>query len=847
MGRKASINRPARTSAALVASILAAAMGVSLYSLADVYAQDPGWFSPLAWALMSASAALLGCMWLCERGRSVARQQELLAERTAVAEHFRDIGLHANDAFLLIDAEFRILEANARAREMYGYTAAEFAAITARDLRGPDAGQRFERDYESWTADGVVYETVHRRKDGSEFPVEISGRLITVDGQDFHHATVRDITKRKATERALQESELRWRFALEAGGDGICDMDVATGGLTYSAHTFRMLGYESDRLPERLESAWEFVHPTDRNSLRNTLTSLLSGASVSEWQEARVRHADGTFRWLLFRAAVVSRAPDGSPARVIAVLTDITDRKRDEEEVRRLGSLYRMLSHASEAIVHATGSQTLFQALCEITARDGGFPFTVVMGRGDGAGELHPVAHAGNGISMYDGVRVSTSFEDSSGWGPSGSAVRDGLPCIVNDLAHDPAARHWSERAFERGLRAAAAFPVLRGGEPVASLTMFSDQVGFFDARVFSLLSKLTDDASFALDKFAADDRHRDVQQRLEQALHRQRLFLDTIPDRAWFKDADGRLLQVNRAYAKALGLPPEQVVGKRDEDMWPADIVAAFRENEELARNSCGPLRREISVRMPTGEDLEADVSITSLMDAEGRFGGTVGLVRDITERKRFEVERRTHAARLEQALVETIRAISMTVEKRDPYTSGHQHRVAELAVDIGREMGLEKARVDGLRLGAMIHDIGKIAVPAEILNRPGRLSPIEMELIKAHAEIGYDIVKDVEFPWPVAAMVRQHHERLDGSGYPQGLKGEEIVLEARIIAVADVVEAISAHRPYRPAMGVEKALDEIRRGRGVLYDARAVDACLSLFDSGVYSFDQTIHRKVG
>ena len=154
-----------------------------------------------------------------------------------MASHFQHIGLHANDAFLLTDAEFRIVEANSRAQEMYGYTAAEFRDITARELRAPEAAKEFEPDYESWTSDGIVYETVHRRKDGNEFPVEISGRLITVDGHDFHHATVRDITKRKATEQALQESELRWRFALEAGGDGICDFDVSSGRLTYSLQT----------------------------------------------------------------------------------------------------------------------------------------------------------------------------------------------------------------------------------------------------------------------------------------------------------------------------------------------------------------------------------------------------------------------------------------------------------------------------------------------------------------------------------------------------------------------------------------------------------------------------------
>ncbi len=847
MGRIAATSRSARASTAVVGSLFTAALGVSLYSVAGGPAGDFPLLAPVAWVLLSASVGLLGCMWLCERRASTVRQRELLAERDAVASHFQHIGLHANDAFLLTDAEFRIVEANSRAQEMYGYTAAEFRDITARELRAPGAAKEFEPDYESWTSDGIVYETVHRRKDGSEFPVEISGRLITVDGHDFHHATVRDITKRKATEQALQESELRWRFALEAGGDGICDFDVSSGRLTYSLQTSQLLGYEPGRLPERLEDAWSFVHPLDRDAVRDGLTCLLSGARVSEWQEARVRHADGTYRWLLFRAAVVSRKPNGSPARIIAVLTDITDRKRDEVEVARLTGLYRMLSRAIEAIVHATGPQDLFQTLCNVVAREQAFRFCVVMARDAETGLLRLAAHAGEGGAVLDGLRLTTSPDERSGLGPSGRAVRDGRPCIINDLANDPTARQWSERWVAQGFKSAVAFPILRGGEPAASFTLFSDQLGFFDARVFSLLAKLTDDASFALDKFAADEQSHEVQQRLEQALHRQRLFLDTIPDQAWLKDADGRLLQVNRAYADAVGLSPAEVVGKRDEDLWPDDMVSVFRDNDELAKSSCGTLRREVSIRLPKGGELEADVSIAPLMDAEGGFGGTVGVARDITENKRFEIERRAHAARLEQALVETIQAISMTVEKRDPYTSGHQHRVAELAVDIGREMGLDQSRIEGLRLGGMIHDIGKIAVPAEILNRPGRLSAIEMELIRAHAEIGYDIVKDVEFPWPVAAMVRQHHERLDGSGYPQGLKGEEIVLEARIIAVADVVEAISAHRPYRPAMGVGKALEEIRRGRDLLYDARAVDACLSLFDRGRYTFDETIHRNAG
>lgn len=196
-----------------------------------------------------------------------------------------------------------------------------------------------------------------------------------------------------------------------------------------------------------------------------------------------------------------------------------------------------------------------------------------------------------------------------------------------------------------------------------------------------------------------------------------------------------------------------------------------------------------------------------------------------------RTRAERDSGAANLRRALEQAIAAIALTLEKRDPYTAGHQQRVAEIAAAIAAEMGLPPERIEGLRFGALIHDIGKIAVPAEILNRPGRLSELEFGLIKAHSEAGHDIVKDIPFPWPVAQMVHQHHERLDGSGYPQGLKGAEIMLEARILAVADVVEAMVAHRPYRAALGMEAALKELERGRGTLYDPDAVDASLRIY----------------
>lgn len=195
--------------------------------------------------------------------------------------------------------------------------------------------------------------------------------------------------------------------------------------------------------------------------------------------------------------------------------------------------------------------------------------------------------------------------------------------------------------------------------------------------------------------------------------------------------------------------------------------------------------------------------------------------------ERKEIERERQGMAAQLHRTLLQTVRAVSMTVEMRDPFTAGHQRRVAHLARRMGQRMGFDAHRLEGLETGALIHDLGKINVPAEFLARPGRLSGAAFEVIKAHPRVGHDIVAPIEFPWPIATMILQHHEHLDGSGYPDGLAGEAIIPESRILAVADVVEAISAHRPYRPSLGLEAAMEEVAKGAGTAYDTDAVAAC--------------------
>jgi PAS domain S-box-containing protein/putative nucleotidyltransferase with HDIG domain len=216
----------------------------------------------------------------------------------------------------------------------------------------------------------------------------------------------------------------------------------------------------------------------------------------------------------------------------------------------------------------------------------------------------------------------------------------------------------------------------------------------------------------------------------------------------------------------------------------------------------------------------------------------GHVLVFRDISTRVRTEKELKESWERLHEALEGTIQAMALTIEIRDPYTAGHQRRVSKLSCAIARELGMSETQIEGLRVAGDIHDIGKIYVPAEILSKPGQITAIEYGIIKTHPQVGYDILKTIKFPWPVAQIVLQHHERLDGSGYPLGLVGDQILRESRILTVSDIVEAMSSHRPYRPARGIDQALGEITKNKGSFYDSEVVDVCVRLFRENQFQF---------
>jgi len=248
---------------------------------------------------------------------------------------------------------------------------------------------------------------------------------------------------------------------------------------------------------------------------------------------------------------------------------------------------------------------------------------------------------------------------------------------------------------------------------------------------------------------------------------------------------------------------------------------------------------KREFKIcKNDTDPFTDHEICLLEELAADVAFGIENLKLRD--ECNRAQLNSLEHQNKLQESLEDALQALAATLELRDPYTAGHQLRVAELAKAIAKELGLPEQQIHSIHLASVVHDVGKIHIPAEILAKPGKLSNIEFELIKTHAQAGYDILKGVKFPWPIAEIVWQHHERLDGSGYPRGLRGSDILLEAKIVSVADVVEAMSSHRPYRAGLGIDVALDAIVSGRGTLYEPSAVDACVKLFREKHFEFLQ-------
>ena len=299
-----------------------------------------------------------------------------------------------------------------------------------------------------------------------------------------------------------------------------------------------------------------------------------------------------------------------------------------------------------------------------------------------------------------------------------------------------------------------------------------------------------------------------------------------------------GVIQYVSPRVKELYGYAPEDLIGKHLKKTTPlSELPKAFKV---LKSTLSGKVITNFQINQldAGGKVIPMEINSTPVRK-DGKIVAVEGIMRDISERKLAEEEAKHSTEKLVKAMEDTIQAMAMIVEMRDPYTAGHQRRVTQLACAIARQIGISEDCITGLRLAGLIHDIGKVRVPAEILTNPDGLSEAEFMMIKMHPVVGFDILKTIDLPWPIAQIVYQHHERMNGSGYPGGISGEGIILEARILAVADVVEAIASHRPYRPARGIDVALDEIRTNTGILYDGVIVDTCLKLFNEQGFEFE--------
>ncbi|MBI5658061.1 MAG: GAF domain-containing protein [Nitrosomonadales bacterium] len=521
------------------------------------------------------------------------------------------------------------------------------------------------------------------------------------------------VVQRVRSEKALRDSEARFRQAMESTRDAFIVLEGERGTITLWNHAAEAIfGYSKDEAVG--QALHEFLVPSRfREAVRAGMAHFSNtgeGAAVGKTLELFALRKNGEEFPIEFS---LSATQLGGKWYATGIARDITERKRAEAAIQHANRALATLSAVNSTLVRAASEEELLQAVCQAIVQQRGYQLAWVgYVQHDENKTIRIMAYASDD-GGYPDTMQPTWAEEKQGMWPSGRAVRSGVTQMCQDIASDPHYQPWRDEALKRGYAASIALSLLNGDNTVFGiLTVYADEANAFNPSEISLLEEMAGDLAFGV-----------------RTLHTRR----------------------------------------------------------------------------------ERDLALE---------------------------QSRQHLERLQNSLEDTVRAIASIVEMRDPYTAGHQVRVADLAAAIARQMGLPDEQMHAIHLAGVVHDLGKIKIPAEILSRPGKITDIEYSLIKVHPQAGYDILKGINFPWPIAQMVLQHHERRNGSGYPQGIKGDAILLEARILSVADVVEAMSSHRPYRPGLGIEAAMEEITKNCGKFYDPQVVDACLALFREQHYSF---------
>ena len=708
-------------------------------------------------------------------------------------EKYRLIAENTADLIVATDMNLRFTYISPSIMRTHGFTVEEAMNMTLNQVLTPESLQNlltvFEEEMKleaTETADpGRIrsLEVEGYKKDGSIICLEssISAQRDKENKPIGILAVSRDITKRKQAEKKLRSSEEKYRLIAENTADLIVVTDMNLRFTYISPSIMRIHGVTVEEVMNM--TLGQVMTPGSLQNLLTVFEEEMKLEATGTADPRRIRSLevegykkDGSIIWLESSVSI-QRDKENKPIGILAVSRDITDRKQAEKKLMNSEEKFRMLAESS--------------------------PLAIMMHQGD---RFIYANRAAMEISGYTEEELfSMNFWD---------LVHPDHREMVKQSGYNRQQGKVMPRAYEFKIIAK------NGAEKWVSLSGNPIQ---YEDKPTALIS-VTDITERKITDAA-----------LRESEIKYRRIFESFEDLYYQTDEKGIIRILSPSLYRLTGWSPDELIGKPDSDIYVRPKDREYLVAELFRR---GFLRDyEVLMKKKDGTQTYASLTAIILTDPDGKACGVAGTLRDISERKQVEKERQQNFERMRKALRATVQSIALTLEMKDPYTSGHQHRVADLARAIATEMGLSTDRQDFIHTASAIHDIGKISIPSAILSKPTTLTDLEFRLIKTHSQSGYDILKDIEFSWPVADVVLQHHERMNGSGYPQGLKGDDISLEARILAVADVVEAIAFHRPYRPSLGIAFALEEISRNKGILYDADAVDACLKLFQEKNYT----------
>ncbi len=775
------------------------------------------------------------------------REEEALRESE---ERYRLLFDSSPDSVTVVNTEGVIAECSQTGVLLYGYPREEMVGKHITEFMHPSSVAVFREKFPQLRRLEPVQEEIQiARSDGSIVEVWRKGVPLTDEDGNFAGVLVHDraITERKRAEEALRALSSRHEAILAAVPDIIMEVDGSKVYTWVNQAGFEFFG--EDVLGK--EAAFYFE---GEQETYDTVQPLFNGDENVIYVESWQRRQDGEKRLLAWWCRVL-KDPNGNVTGALSTARDITERKWAEKALRGSEKRHRLLLSSITDGCWVLDAEWRYTLVNEAGGRLVGMLPDQLLGRkltvlfpGIEKSEFFAAYERSMRERIVESVAAPFTFPD----GREGVyevqvyPVPDGILCMGRNITE----RKQAEEALQRSLEETA-----RGHRMLLALSQAAQAVQ--RARTAQEVYRTVGDEVVKLGYHAVV---------FTLTNDRQHLTIPHLTIKPSLLRAAEKLtgLSLQTFRIPLVQAPVFQRIlteGEVSFDEPAADFMAgglperlrslAGRIAAMLGLEQCitAPLTvsgETVGLLQVTGAGLtEADVpAVTTFANQAAIAIENTSLYeasqRELAERKRAEEELRRTLEKLREALGGIIQTVVLTVETRDPYTAGHQRRVSNLARAIADEMGLPQEQIDGIRMAGLIHDLGKISLPAEILSKPVALNDFEYGLIRAHSQTAYDILKTVGFPWPVATIVFQHHERLDGSGYPQGLSGEEIILEARILAVADVVEAMASFRPYRPARGLDRGLEEITQNRGILYDAEVVDVCLKLFTEEGFEFER-------